>query len=209
MSLDRGDYRIATSRSRHGVPLSATPSSRRPGPGASTSRGADALGVDAGPERGGCRRARTIAVADGTVVQPEQVLGPAAPGRTICITGDTAPVARVPRRRRERRFARPRGDLLRRRARAGARDATLDRARGRPGRGRGRRAAAGADAPLLALLRRRDRRKRRARSSPDTCCSAGLRRDRHPVPGAGRPRLVKGGALDPDSRPDAVQSAPE
>jgi ribonuclease Z len=36
-----------------------------------------------------------VTLADGTVVTPDQVLGPARTGRTLVLTGDTAPTASV------------------------------------------------------------------------------------------------------------------
>jgi ribonuclease Z len=52
---------------------------------------ADALGVPPGPERGRLQAGEVIQLSDGTVVMPEQVLGPPRAGRKLCITGDTAP----------------------------------------------------------------------------------------------------------------------
>jgi ribonuclease Z len=52
---------------------------------------ADALGVPPGPERGRLQSGEAIALDDGRVVTPEQVLGPPRPGRKVLITGDTAP----------------------------------------------------------------------------------------------------------------------
>ncbi len=39
--------------------------------------------------------ASAITVANGEIVLPEQVLGPARPGRSVALTGDTAPAASV------------------------------------------------------------------------------------------------------------------
>ena len=54
-----------------GRPPSATRSSRRRGPVASTSRHADALGVPSGPERGALQRGETVTLADGRTIAPE------------------------------------------------------------------------------------------------------------------------------------------
>jgi ribonuclease Z len=56
---------------------------------------ADALDVPAGPERGALQRGEQVTLADGRVVTPEQVLGPARRGRKVSITGDTAPCPEV------------------------------------------------------------------------------------------------------------------
>jgi ribonuclease Z len=56
---------------------------------------ADGLCVPAGPERGALQHGEPVTLPDGTVVRPEQVLGPPRRGRKVSITGDTAPSALV------------------------------------------------------------------------------------------------------------------
>lgn len=56
---------------------------------------ADALGVPDGKERGALQRGAPVTLADGTTIIPEQVLGPERPGRSLALTGDTAPSASV------------------------------------------------------------------------------------------------------------------
>jgi ribonuclease Z len=56
---------------------------------------ADSLGVPFGPERGALQRGDAITLADGTVVSPEHLVGPARPGRTVLYTGDTTPADAV------------------------------------------------------------------------------------------------------------------
>jgi ribonuclease Z len=51
---------------------------------------AEALGVPAGPERGQLVRGETVTLADGTVVHPDQVLGPSIPGAKLVFVGDAA-----------------------------------------------------------------------------------------------------------------------
>jgi len=51
---------------------------------------AEALGVPAGPERGRLVRGETVTLADGTVVHPDQVLGPPIPGAKLVFVGDAA-----------------------------------------------------------------------------------------------------------------------
>ena len=115
------------------------------------------------PTRWECRRAgawraaarRVVDASERREVRPDQVLGAARPGRTVVLTGDTAPPASVVARPRGRP-ARPRGDLLRGRARAGAaRRGHSTAAAGSPRRARGGRAAARAHARLEPLLRLR------------------------------------------------------
>ena len=56
---------------------------------------AESLGVVAGPQRGALQSGEAVTLADGRVVSPDEVLGPARPGRKVVITGDTAPCASV------------------------------------------------------------------------------------------------------------------
>jgi ribonuclease Z len=56
---------------------------------------ADALGVPSGPERGRLQHGEAVTLADGRVVEPDQVLGPPRRGRKVSITGDTAPSSDV------------------------------------------------------------------------------------------------------------------
>ncbi len=53
---------------------------------------AEALGVPAGPERRRLVNGETVTLADGRLVQPEEVLGPDRPGVAVAITGDAARV---------------------------------------------------------------------------------------------------------------------
>jgi ribonuclease Z len=89
--LDRGEYRIVTFKVTHGVPALGYALVEEPRPGRFDVPTADALGVPPGPERGRLQSGEAIALDDGTVVTPEQVLGPPRPGRKVLITGDTAP----------------------------------------------------------------------------------------------------------------------
>ena len=56
---------------------------------------ADALGVPDGPARGALQRGDAVTLDDGRVVRPEEVVGPARRGRTVVLTGDTAPAPSV------------------------------------------------------------------------------------------------------------------
>ncbi|MBN1935304.1 MAG: ribonuclease Z [Anaerolineae bacterium] len=49
---------------------------------------ADALGVPQGPERARLVRGQPVTLADGTIIQPDQVLGPEAPGARLVFVGD-------------------------------------------------------------------------------------------------------------------------
>jgi ribonuclease Z len=84
--LEREGYRLATFDVEHGVSAlgwSLIESSR---PGRFDVEAADRLGVPNGPARGALQRGETVGK-----VRPEDVLGPARPGRKLVVTGDTAP----------------------------------------------------------------------------------------------------------------------
>jgi ribonuclease Z len=89
--LGRGEYRIVTFNVTHGVPALGYAIVEDPRPGRFDVAAADALGVPAGRERGRLQAGETIQLPDGKVVSPEDVLGPARPGRKVLVTGDTAP----------------------------------------------------------------------------------------------------------------------
>ncbi len=56
---------------------------------------ADALGVPDGPARGALQRGEPVSLDGGRVVRPSDVLGPPRRGRTVVLSGDTAPTASV------------------------------------------------------------------------------------------------------------------
>lgn len=49
------------------------------------------LGVPNGPERGALLRGEPVTLADGRIVTPEQLVGPARRGRAVVLSGDTVP----------------------------------------------------------------------------------------------------------------------
>ncbi|WP_435334136.1 ribonuclease Z [Haloarchaeobius sp. TZWWS8] len=54
---------------------------------------AEELGVPVGPKFSALHRGESVELDDGTVVEPEQVVGEPRPGRRFVYTGDTEPVA--------------------------------------------------------------------------------------------------------------------
>jgi ribonuclease Z len=90
-ALARDGYRILALPVDHGVPAVGYALVEDERPGRFDLEAADALGVPAGPERGALQRGETVTVPGGRVVAPTDVLGPARAGRTIVVTGDTAP----------------------------------------------------------------------------------------------------------------------
>ncbi len=58
---------------------------------------ARALGVPEGPSFGKLQKGEAVTLGDGTVVRPEEVLGPGRAGRRLVISGDTRPCASLVR----------------------------------------------------------------------------------------------------------------
>ena len=56
---------------------------------------AEELGVPVGPKFGRLHDGEPVEAADGSVVEPDQVVGPPRPGRTVAYTGDTRPRERT------------------------------------------------------------------------------------------------------------------
>jgi ribonuclease Z len=94
-ALDRDGYRLVAIGVDHGVPAVGYALEEESRPGRFDVEAADRLGVPDGPLRGALQRGETIALPDGGSVTPDDVLGPARPGRKIVLTGDTAPCASV------------------------------------------------------------------------------------------------------------------
>jgi ribonuclease Z len=94
-TFERDGYVLETFSVEHGVSALGYALTELPRPGRFDVEMADSLGVPPGRERGALQRGEAISLADGTVVQPEQVLGPARPGRKLVISGDTAPARTV------------------------------------------------------------------------------------------------------------------
>ena len=92
--IDRGDYEIRAFAVDHGPGAVGYVIAEAMRPGRFDVAAADALGVPP-RERGLLQRGEAIALANGETVLPGQVLGPARPGRSLALTGDTAPAASV------------------------------------------------------------------------------------------------------------------
>ena len=93
--LERGEYRIETFPLDHGVSAIGYTLVEHARPGRFDVAAADALGVPPGRERGVLQAGEPVTLADGRVVTPDEVLGPARPGRKLVLAGDTAPSPRV------------------------------------------------------------------------------------------------------------------
>jgi ribonuclease Z len=88
--LERGDYNLVTFPVAHRVESLGFALVEHPRPGRFDVAAADALGVPSGPERGLLQAGESVQLLDGTVVTPDEVLGPPREGRKIVLSGDTA-----------------------------------------------------------------------------------------------------------------------
>jgi ribonuclease Z len=84
------DYRIECFAVRHGVSAVGYTLVEDDRPGRFDIGRAAELGVPIGPERGALQRGEAVTLADGRVVHPDDVLGPARPGRKVVVSADTA-----------------------------------------------------------------------------------------------------------------------
>ena len=202
--VDRGDYRVVTFNVVHGVPALGYALVEGPRPGRFDVEFADSLGVPAGPDRGRLQAGETIALGDGTVVTPDQVLGPARAGRKLLVTGDTAPSLSFLELAQgaellvhEATFLEEERDRARETSHSTAREAAQ--------------VAAASGVQLLALthLSARYFGPEIAREARDVFPETVVPRDfdviEIPFPERGLPTLVKGGALQP--APEPVSSA--
>jgi ribonuclease Z len=93
--LERGGFRIETFSVEHGVTAVGYALVEDERPGRFDVEAADALGVPDGPDRGRLQRGESVTLEDGREVTPDDVLGPARPGRKLVLSGDTRPTATV------------------------------------------------------------------------------------------------------------------
>jgi ribonuclease Z len=93
--LERGEYRLEAFAVDHGLSSIGYLLVEEDRPGRFDVAAADALGVPPGPERGILQAGDPVTISDGTVITPDEVLGPARRGRKLAITGDTAPAPSV------------------------------------------------------------------------------------------------------------------
>jgi ribonuclease Z len=86
----RGGAAIRAFATEHRIPSLGWALAEDPRPGRFHPDRARALGVPEGPLWGELQHGRAVKV-DGRTVSPEGVVGPARPGRTVVVTGDTRP----------------------------------------------------------------------------------------------------------------------
>jgi ribonuclease Z len=90
-ALDRDGYRLLVVPVQHGGPAVGYALVEEPRPGRFDVEAAEAIGIPFGPERGALQRGESVTLADGRLITPDALLGPARPGRTVVYSGDTAP----------------------------------------------------------------------------------------------------------------------
>lgn len=99
--MERDEYEIRTVATDHRAPsigYALIEDDRR---GRFDRARAEELGVPVGPKFSQLHRGETVELADGRIVEPEQVVGPPRPGRRIVYTGDTRPTDTVVEAARE------------------------------------------------------------------------------------------------------------
>lgn len=91
--LGRGEYEIIVGEAAHKGDCVAYALAEHDRLGRFDPALARTLGVPEGPMWGRIHRGESVTVADGRVVAPEELVGPARPGRRVVYSGDTAPCA--------------------------------------------------------------------------------------------------------------------
>ena len=89
--LERGDYAIEGFAVEHGADALGYAIVEGERPGRFDVAAADELGVPDGPPRGRLQAGQDVTLDSGRTVTPTDVLGAPRPGRTLVLTGDTAP----------------------------------------------------------------------------------------------------------------------
>jgi ribonuclease Z len=207
--LERPEYSLVTFPVAHGVRSLGFALVEHPRPGRFDVGAADALGVPPGPERGLLQAGESVQLPDGSVVTPDEVLGPPRAGRKVVLSGDTAPAQQVLEAARGAEVLVHEATFLdeeRERARETAHATALEAAE----------IAREAEVGLLALTHLSNRYfgpevAREARTIfPDTVVPKDFDVIDVPFPERGSPELVKGGVLhereerEPTPEPEAV-----
>lgn len=85
------DYRIEAMTADHDAPAVGYVLAEEERKGRFDRERAEELGVPVGPKFSRLHEGEPVELEDGTVVEPDEVVGPPRPGRTIVYTGDTRP----------------------------------------------------------------------------------------------------------------------
>lgn len=93
--LETESYEIFTAPLKHVIPCWGFRFSEKPRPGLFDEKKAEALGIPIGPLRRDLVEGRSIHLADGRKIQPEEVVGPRRPGLQFAYCLDTQPCETV------------------------------------------------------------------------------------------------------------------
>jgi ribonuclease Z len=94
---ERPEYEIRTIGTEHHTPAIGYALVEADRKGRFDRDRAEELGVPAGPMYSTLHDGHPVELEDGTVIKPDQVVGPPRPGRTVVYTGDTRPTKAVER----------------------------------------------------------------------------------------------------------------
>nr|WP_254268127.1 ribonuclease Z [Halorussus aquaticus] len=94
-AIRRDDYEVRTYRTDHDTNSLGYALVEDDRKGRFDREKAEELGVPVGPKFSQLHEGNPVELEDGTVVEPEQVVGDARPGRTVVYTGDTRPISAV------------------------------------------------------------------------------------------------------------------
>jgi ribonuclease Z len=95
VALDADGYEVRAFETEHRTKSQGYVLEEDDRPGRFDRPKAEELGVPVGPKFGRLHAGEPVETEDGTVVEPEQVVGPPRPGRTLAYTADTRPRERT------------------------------------------------------------------------------------------------------------------
>ena len=91
VALDGDDYEVRAFETEHRTRSQGYVLDEDDRPGRFDRPKAEELGIPVGPKFGKLHRGESVELEDGTVIKPDQVVGPARPGRKLVYTADTRP----------------------------------------------------------------------------------------------------------------------
>lgn len=93
--VEKEEYFIKTAKPDHSANGLAYSLEEKERPGKFYPEKAKELGLQPGPKYSRLQQGETVELEDGTIIEPEQVVGPKRPGRKITYSGDTAPCEEI------------------------------------------------------------------------------------------------------------------
>lgn len=95
VAIDHDEYELRAVAADHDTVAIAVALVERDRPGRFDKPRALELGVPEGPAFGRLQRGESVELDDGTIIEPDAVLGPPRPGRRVVYTGDSRPTAAI------------------------------------------------------------------------------------------------------------------